>query len=54
MIELVRPLKTQYRLKLVVVRNEATELNMYRIRKLKLDVFVDLFISSMFVQIAEG
>jgi len=34
-----------------VVNNEARELNAYRIRKFKLDAFVDSFISSCFVHI---
>ena len=49
MIELVRWLKTRYGLKIVVVSNEARELNSHRIRKFKLDGFVDFFISSCFV-----
>ena len=51
MIELVRNLKAKYRLKIVVVSNEARELNAYRIRKFKLDRFVDAFISSCFVHL---
>jgi putative hydrolase of the HAD superfamily len=51
MIELVRKLKAQYGLKIVVVSNEARELNAYRIRKFKLDGFVDSFISSCFVHL---
>jgi putative hydrolase of the HAD superfamily len=51
MIELVRRLKGQYGLKIVVVSNEARELNSYRIRKFKLDGFVDFFISSCFVHL---
>jgi putative hydrolase of the HAD superfamily len=51
MIELVRRLKSQYGLKIVVVSNEARELNAYRIRKFKLDEFVDFFISSCFVRL---
>ena len=51
MIELLRTLKTQYGLKIVVVSNEARELNAYRIRKFKLDEFVDAFISSCFVHL---
>lgn len=51
MIELIRRLKEQYGLKIVVVSNEARELNVYRIKKFKLDSFVDCFISSCFVQI---
>jgi putative hydrolase of the HAD superfamily len=51
MIELFRSLKAQYGLKIVVVSNEARELNAYRIRKFKLDEFVDAFISSCFVHL---
>ena len=51
MIELVRRLKTQYGLQIVVVSNEARELNAHRIRKFKLDGFVDSFISSCFVHV---
>jgi len=51
MIELIRKLKAKYGLKLVVVSNEARELNTYRIRKFKLNEFVDLFISSSFVHL---
>ena len=49
MIELIRKLKAQYGLKIFVVNNEGRELNEYRIRKFKLDGFVDSFISSCFV-----
>jgi len=51
MIELVRRLKAKYGLKIVVVSNEARELNAYRIRKFKLDEFVDFFISSCYVHL---
>jgi putative hydrolase of the HAD superfamily len=51
MIELIRTLKATYSLKIVVVSNEARELNAYRIRKFKLDGFVDAFISSCFVHL---
>jgi putative hydrolase of the HAD superfamily len=51
MIELVRRLKAKYGLKIVVVSNEARELNAYRIRKFDLDGFVDSFISSCFVHL---
>ena len=51
MIELVRHLKARYGLKIVVVSNEARELNLHRIRKFKLDEFVDSFISSCFVHV---
>jgi putative hydrolase of the HAD superfamily len=51
MIELIHKLKARYRLKVAVVSNEARELNSYRIRKFKLDGFVDFFISSCFVHL---
>jgi putative hydrolase of the HAD superfamily len=51
MIELVRRLKGRYGLKIVVVSNEGRELNAYRIRKFKLDGFVDSFICSCFVHV---
>ena len=51
MIKLVRELKSKYGLKIVVVSNEGRELNAYRIRKFKLDGFVDSFISSCFVHV---
>ena len=51
MIELVRGLKERFGLKIVVVSNEARELNEYRIRKFKLNRFVDFFISSSFVHV---
>jgi putative hydrolase of the HAD superfamily len=51
MIELVAQLKVRHGLKIVVVSNEARELNAYRIRKFKLAGFVDSFISSCFVHV---
>ena len=51
MIGLIRKLKAKYGLKIVVVSNEGRELNEYRIRKFKLDGFVDSFISSCFVHV---
>src|SRR5580658_4076267 len=51
MITLVVRLKAQYGLKITVVSNESRELNAYRIRKFKLDSFVDCFISSCFVRL---
>jgi putative hydrolase of the HAD superfamily len=51
MIELVHKLKVKYGLKIVVVSNEAREVNAHRIRKFKLDRFVDAFISSCFVRL---
>jgi putative hydrolase of the HAD superfamily len=51
MIELFAQLKGRHRLKIVVVSNEGRELNAYRIRKFRLDGFVDSFISSCFVHV---
>ena len=51
MIDLIAQLKARHRLKIVVVSNESREVNAYRIRKFKLDGFVDCFISSCFVHI---
>ena len=51
MIEMVRNLKAKYRLKIIVVSNEAREVNAYRIRQFKLAGFVDAFISSCFVHL---
>jgi len=51
MIALIAQLKGQHRLKIVVVSNEARELNAYRISKFKLGEFVDAFVSSCFVRI---
>ncbi|MBS1610527.1 MAG: HAD hydrolase-like protein [Bacteroidetes bacterium] len=49
MIDLMSSLKKKYSLKIAVVNNEGRELNDYRIKKFKLDSFVDFFISSSFV-----
>jgi putative hydrolase of the HAD superfamily len=51
MIELVVQFKVRHGLKIAVVSNEGRELNAYRIRKFKLDRFVDFFISSCFVHL---
>jgi putative hydrolase of the HAD superfamily len=51
MIELIADLKTRHGLKVLVVSNEARELNAHRIRKFKLDRLVDAFISSCFVHL---
>ena len=51
MIDSVRRLKDRYGLKIAVVSNEARELNAYRIRKFKLNDFVDFFISSCYVHV---
>jgi putative hydrolase of the HAD superfamily len=49
MIDLLRQLKAQQGLKIIVVSNESRELNAHRIRTFRLDTFVDAFISSCFV-----
>jgi putative hydrolase of the HAD superfamily len=49
MIKLIRDLKVRHELKIAVVSNEGRELNSHRIRKFKLDGFVDFFVSSCFV-----
>ena len=51
MIELIIQLKVKHSLKIVVVSNESRELNSYRIRKFKLNSFVDSFISSCLVRL---
>ncbi len=51
MIDLATRLKTRHGLKIVAVSNEGRELNAYRIRRFKLDAFVDAFISSCFVHL---
>jgi len=51
MIELVVQLKQRHGLKIGAVSNEARELNAYRIRRFKLDRFVDFFVSSCFVHL---
>jgi putative hydrolase of the HAD superfamily len=51
MIRLVRRIKALYELKVVVVSNESRELNDHRIRKFKLEEFVDFFVSSCYVRI---
>ena len=49
MIEYIKQLKNKYNLKIAVVNNEGRELNEHRIKKFKLNQFVDFFISSCFV-----
>jgi len=51
MIGMIRAVKARYGLKIIVVSNEARELNSHRIRKFELGAFVDSFISSCFVHI---
>lgn len=49
MIQYICELKAKHGLKVAVVSNEGRELNAHRIRKFKLDRFVDFFISSCYV-----
>jgi putative hydrolase of the HAD superfamily len=49
MIEFIKQLKEQYKLKIAVINNEGRVLNEFRIKKFKLSQFVDFFISSCFV-----
>ena len=51
MIELFTRLKARNRLKVIVVSNEARELNAHRIRTFALDRLVDAFVSSCFVHL---
>jgi putative hydrolase of the HAD superfamily len=47
MLELMARLKPLNKLKIVVVSNEARELNAYRIRKFRLDAFVDEMVEAL-------
>jgi putative hydrolase of the HAD superfamily len=49
MLNLFRQLKERYRLRVVIMSNEARELLVYRIKKFELDKLADFFISSCFV-----
>ena len=49
MIELIRHLKDRYKLKVAVLSNEGRELTEHRIRKFKLNEFIDFYIGSCFV-----
>lgn len=51
MIALFIQLKKQYGLKVAVISNEGRELNEYRIKKFKLNDFIDFFISSSIVNL---
>ncbi|MEO6994712.1 MAG: HAD family hydrolase, partial [Lacunisphaera sp.] len=51
MLDLIRQLKARYGLKVIVVSNEARELNAHRIQTFKLAGFVDAFVSSCFIQL---
>jgi len=49
MIELIRKLKSRYRLKVLAVSNEGRELTTQRVEKFKLGEFIDSFVVSSFV-----
>ena len=49
MIEFIKQLKQQYKLKIAVINNEGRVLNEYLIKKFQLNQFIDFFISSCFV-----
>ena len=51
MMELIRQLKAAYDLKIFAVSNEAKEINEFRIHKFQLNLFIDFFISSCYVQV---
>ncbi len=51
MIPLIRRLKARHGLKVVVVSNEARELNAHRVKTFSLDRFVDVFVASCFVHL---
>ncbi len=51
MIALMKNLKEKYKLRIIVVSNEAKELNEYRIRRFNLNSFVDFFVSSCYAHI---
>jgi len=51
MLKLMRLLRVSYGLKVIVLSNEARELNAYRIDKFKLGGFVDAFVSSCLVRL---
>lgn len=51
MIELIRRLKVHNGLKIIALSNKARELNSHRIRKFKLNKFIDFFISSCYVHL---
>ena len=51
MIELIAQIKVNMGIKVVIVSNEARELNTYRVDKFKLDRLADCFMSSCFVHI---
>ena len=50
MIELISTIKHHYDLRIIAVNNEPREINEYRIRQYDLDSFIDVFVSSCYVQ----
>ena len=50
-IEFFGTLKAKHKLKVIAVSNEARELNEFRIKKYKLDLFFDAFVSSCYVHL---
>ncbi len=50
MLALIKKIKTQHGLKVVVVSNEGRELNAHRIHRFQLDRLADIFVSSCYVQ----
>ena len=51
MIDFIARIKRRYALKVLVVSNEAREVNAYRIKKFELGKIADFFISSCFVHL---
>jgi putative hydrolase of the HAD superfamily len=51
MIDWICRLKQQYNIKTAAVNNEGRELNDYRVKKFKLDRFIDVFVSSSYVHL---
>ena len=49
MMEFIKQLREQYKLKIAVINNEGRILNEYLIKKFQLSQFVDFFISSCFI-----
>ena len=49
MLSLIRAIKEKYNIKIAVVNNEGSELNVHRINSFRLGEFVDFFISSCIV-----
>jgi putative hydrolase of the HAD superfamily len=50
MIQLISNIKKHYGLRTIAVNNEPKEINEYRIRQYHLDRFIDVFVSSCYVQ----